>query len=137
MPDAETLMSLSLKQFESSTQASDLVSKTVTEILSQLSRSTSHAGELQEAGTKLVLTGPGLPVLPKKMVEKIRAGQYIDFSRFPPGLGHLAPMLCHLHSSSHRHRTRYGQVTTCIYDNNRKSKYQVHLAIIDCIRSKF
>ena len=88
MPDAETLKSLSLKQFESGTQASDLASKTVTEILSQLSGSTSHAGEPQKAGTKLVPTRPGLPALPKKMVEKIRAGQYIDFSELPPAKGH-------------------------------------------------
>ena len=45
MPDAETLKNLSLKQFDSDTQASELASKTVTEILSQLSGSTLHAGE--------------------------------------------------------------------------------------------
>ncbi len=80
MPNAETLKSLSLKQFDSGTQASDIASETVTEILSQLSGSSTHAGEPQKAGTKLVPTGPGLPALPKKMVEKISAGQYIDFS---------------------------------------------------------
>ena len=89
MPDAETLKSLSLKLFDSSTPAGDLASKTAAEILSQLGGNTSHtgAGEPQKAGAKLVPTGLGLPALPKKLVEKINTGHYIDFSELLPAKG--------------------------------------------------
>ena len=32
-------------------------------------------------------TGEGLPSLPKKYVEKILAGEYIDFAKLPPAKG--------------------------------------------------
>ena len=35
----------------------------------------------------LVSAGAGLPALPKKMVERILANEYIDFSEFPPAKG--------------------------------------------------
>ena len=35
----------------------------------------------------LVTAGAGLPALPKKMVEKIIANEYIDFGELPPAKG--------------------------------------------------
>jgi len=35
----------------------------------------------------LVPTGPGLPALPKKLVDRIQANEYIDFSELPPAKG--------------------------------------------------
>ena len=37
--------------------------------------------------SSLVATGEGLPTLPKKCVEKILAGEYIDFAELPPAKG--------------------------------------------------
>ena len=35
----------------------------------------------------LVLAGAGLPVLPKKIVERILTNEYVDFSELPPAKG--------------------------------------------------
>ena len=43
-------------------------------------------------GAKPIPTGPGLPALPKKLVEKIIAGQYVDFSDLPPAKGRTRPL---------------------------------------------
>ena len=40
-----------------------------------------------EATTSLVQVGGGLPAIPKKLIEKIEAGEYIDFSELPPAKG--------------------------------------------------
>ena len=143
---------MNLKQFDSGAAAGEVASKTVTEILSQLGGNTSQTAEAQKVGAKPIPTGPGLPVLPKKLVEKIIAGQYVDFSELPPAKGRtrslpsqedghvlviraedlagskklipdLATWLCHLHGRGCGCRTRSGQFTPSIHDNNRKSKH--------------
>ena len=35
----------------------------------------------------MVMLGIGLPALPKKLVDKIEAGEYIDFTELPPARG--------------------------------------------------
>lgn len=87
MPDAETLKGLKLKQFDSGAPAGGGAPKTVAAILSQLGGSAPPAGEPGKSGTNLIPTGPGLPALPKRLVEKIISGHYIDFSELPPAKG--------------------------------------------------
>lgn len=41
---------------------------------------------------KLIPTGAGLPALPKKLVERMVSGQYIDFSELPPAKGRTRSM---------------------------------------------
>lgn len=41
---------------------------------------------------QLVPTGPGLPALPKKVIDRIHAGDYIDFSDLPPAKGKVRPL---------------------------------------------
>ena len=40
-----------------------------------------------EASSSLVQMGCGLPALPKKLIEKIEAGEYVDFTELPPVKG--------------------------------------------------
>ena len=48
-----------------------------------------HQGKLTSSfsASSLVAVGEGLPLIPKKLVEKIQAGEYIDFSELPPAKG--------------------------------------------------
>ena len=45
-----------------------------------------------KAAPSLVSIGPGLPALPKRLVERIRAGEYIDFGELPPAKGRSQPL---------------------------------------------
>ena len=45
-------------------------------------------GEPQQALVNLV---PGLPALPRRLVEKIRANEYVDFAELPPAKGKNRP----------------------------------------------
>ena len=92
MPNAETLKSMNLKQFDSRATPGEVASKTASTILGQLGGNTPQTQEPQKAGAKLIPTGPGLPTLPKKLVEKIAAGQYVDFSELPPAKGRTRPL---------------------------------------------
>ena len=42
--------------------------------------------------SKLVTVGAGLPSLPKKMVDRIISGQYVDFAELPPARGRVRPL---------------------------------------------
>lgn len=56
----------------------------------------SEASTSQSASLQLsVCLGPGLPSLSKKLIDKIKAGEYIDFSELPPakGKGRAVPQL--------------------------------------------
>lgn len=52
------------------------------------------AGELKTptASQQLVSVGMGLPSLPRKMVDRIRANEYVDFAELPPARGKGRPM---------------------------------------------
>ena len=85
-----------------------------------------HTAATAKPGTCLVSIGPGLPSLPKRLVERICMGEYVDFGEFPPvkgksrllpqagggtrhcpdghpqddtGLGYLAAVFRHIYSS--------------------------------------
>ena len=50
----------------------------------------------EDPKAKLVSLGTGLQALPKKLVEKIRANEYIDFSELPPAKGKSRPLASNL-----------------------------------------
>ena len=39
-----------------------------------------------------ITMGPGLPALPKKLVDRILSDQYVDFADFPSAKGRTHPM---------------------------------------------
>ena len=69
-----------------SSEAPSLASEAVGNILSQPSEGNTLS---KSQATKLVPTAPGLPALPKKLVERIVAGQYVDFTELPPAKGRV------------------------------------------------
>ena len=75
-----------LEEFDAnkSSEAASLASEAVANILSQLSEGSTLS---KSQATKLVPTAPGLLALPKKLVERIVAGQYVDFTELPPAKG--------------------------------------------------
>ena len=42
--------------------------------------------------TTWVNVGPGLPALPKKLVQRIKANEFVDFAEFPPAKGKSRPL---------------------------------------------
>lgn len=40
----------------------------------------------------MICLGPGLAPIPRKTVDRIRAGEYVDFSEFPPTRGKAGPV---------------------------------------------
>ena len=71
----------------------DLLARTLAYGDDPLSDTQEDAGsEPAKASHQLIPTGPGLPALPKKVVERIHAGEYIDFSELPPAKGKVRPL---------------------------------------------
>ena len=77
LPEGSALHGLKEFGASKSADAAGLASGAVANILSQLSECSSLA---KNAVVKLVPTAPGLPALSKKLVERIAAGQYVDFA---------------------------------------------------------
>ena len=70
-----------------------LLARTLADGDDPLSDTQEDAGsEPAKASHQLIPTGPGLPALPKKVVERIHAGEYIDFSELPPAKGKVRPL---------------------------------------------
>ena len=70
-----------------------LLARTLADGDDPLSDTQEDAGsEPAKASHQLMPTGPGLPALPKKVVERIHAGEYIDFSELPPAKGKVRPL---------------------------------------------
>lgn len=84
MPSAELLKGLSTFEKASSSSHGGAAA-----ILSQLGADESLPGptDPQKTISKLVPVGAGLPVLLRKLVDQILAGQCIDFSELPPAKG--------------------------------------------------
>ena len=71
----------------------DLLARTLADGDDPLSDAQEDAGSKPaKASHQLIPTGPGLPALPKKVVERIHAGEYIDFSELPPAKGKVRPL---------------------------------------------
>ncbi len=51
-----------------------------------------HSAATAKPGTCLVSIGPGLPSLPKRLVERIGTGEYVDFGELPPAKGKSRPL---------------------------------------------
>ena len=90
MPSAELLKGLEVFSSTSSTQAGGSAAS----ILSQLGLGGNDLTEAgpQKSASKLVPVGAGLPSIPKKLVEQIQAGQYVDFGELPPAKGRTRPL---------------------------------------------
>ena len=62
----------------------------------EVANALSHSGDVDTSTvtvrSKLVSVGTGLPSLPKKMVDRIISGQYVDFSELPPAKGRARPL---------------------------------------------
>ena len=82
MPNAELLQGLST--FGS--RSTPPYEQATASILSQLGNISTSAGP-HKAAVKMVTVAAGLPALPRKLVEQIQAGQYIDFCELPPAKG--------------------------------------------------
>ena len=64
-------------------------------VASQIADRSGTATELQSSaapGPQLVTSGVGLPALPKKLVTKILANEYVDFADLTPARGKNKPM---------------------------------------------
>ena len=48
-------------------------------------------GEAKESACDWEPTGRGMPAIPRKLADKIRRGQYVDFSLLPPASGMSTP----------------------------------------------
>ena len=91
MPSADMLKGL--QEFSSKlTPEESETGKTVADILSRLGESASTSAEPLKSMPKLIPTGAGLPALPKKLIERMVSGQYIDFSELPPAKGRTRSM---------------------------------------------
>ncbi len=51
-----------------------------------------HSAATAKPGTCLVSIGPGLPSLPKRLVERIGTGECVDFGELPPAKGKSRPL---------------------------------------------
>ena len=85
MPDADNLAKAGVKSFESEGDGG----KGADSLLAKLNASLEDT-DIQ-LPTPLVTMGTGLPALPKKLVAKILANEYIDFAELPPARGKTRP----------------------------------------------
>lgn len=79
----EELAALGLRTFTAGDEGS-------TSEATEPENSTEHSiatSAVAVAAPSLVTVGPGLPALPKKRVEKIASGVYVDFTELPPAKG--------------------------------------------------
>ena len=85
-------MSAGVHTFEAG--ASELLGKSATEQIDRLLGKLSGSEGNDEATqhNPLVPVGAGLPAMPKRLVAKILAGDYVDFAEFPPAKGRGRPV---------------------------------------------
>ena len=88
LPASNLLEGLPL--FDSSSQSSGGGEASST--LTQLAKSAGSQTQPKVAAGKMVSVGAGLPAVPRKLMEQILAGQYIDFSELPPAKGRTRPL---------------------------------------------
>ena len=86
MPDASSLAGL--QEFPPQQSEEHETAGTVAELLSQFDRSSDMPAQPSSA----MATGEGLPALPRKWVERIQAGDYMDFTELPPAKGRAKGM---------------------------------------------
>ena len=85
VPDADDLAKAGVKSFESGEDGSEGVDS----LLAKLNTSLEDTNI--QMPTPLVTMGTGLPALPKKLVAKILANEYIDFAELPLARGKTRP----------------------------------------------
>ena len=93
LPNAEELRSAGIQQF--GTSSVTVKGPTATDCSLSLIRA-ANAVDIEssiDAAQPMICLGSGLPALSKKIVAKILANEYMDFSELPPakGKGHTIP----------------------------------------------
>ena len=81
MPDASLLPGL--QEFIPQQSKEHKTAGTVAELLNQFDRSSNIPAQ----PSSTMATGEGLPALPRKWVERIQVGDYMDFTELPPAGG--------------------------------------------------
>ena len=109
---AEELAALGLLTFTASSgEASRTYSKGSE--ASSTGKAEAHMGSAETSTLSLqqslVPLGPGLPALPKKLVDRIRGQEYIDFAELPPAKGKNRPP----EKIDHLHRQPRGRLWSC------------------------
>ena len=83
MPDASLLAGLAEFNAEKPAEGGSDTPSLVAGLMSQLKRQQDST----KACSSMIPTGEGLPALPKKWVDKILAGEFIDLADLPPAKG--------------------------------------------------
>ena len=80
----EELEALGLWTF---TASGDRSAAEASDLGSSMESSSGTSSQATPAASSLVTIGPGLPALPKKIVEKMLSGVYVEFAELPPAKG--------------------------------------------------
>lgn len=75
-----------VREFQPSQAPTDEAQGCIAQLMSQLKE---KSGLSKSPPPAMTATGEGLPALPRKWVEKIQAGEYIDFAELPPAKGKI------------------------------------------------
>ena len=75
-----------VREFQPSQAPTDEAQGCIAQLMSQLKE---KSGLSKSPLPAMTATGEGLPALPRKWVEKIQAGEYIDFAELPPAKGKI------------------------------------------------
>ena len=65
-------------------------------VQSDLAALLSQQGNVPAASNKHVLISPGLPTVAQRLIDRIKAGEYIDFNELPPARGLSKSVPSHL-----------------------------------------
>lgn len=87
LPNAEELRSAGIQQFGSSGVGAEGPTETDCSLSLIRAPDAADAEGSMEAAQPMICLGSGLPALSKKLVAKILANEYIDFSELPPAKG--------------------------------------------------
>lgn len=87
MPSGQDLADAGVKSFESEGDCSEGADSLVAKLITSYSMENTSI----QIPTPLITMVAGLPELPKKLVAKILANEYIDFAELPPARGKARP----------------------------------------------
>lgn len=90
IPDASSLCESGIQVHGSEREES--AAEKIAKMLSCLEKTKEEPEPNTAHPQAMVATGMGLAALPKKLVEKIKANEYIDFTELPPAKGKSCPV---------------------------------------------
>ena len=109
IPDTNEIVAAGIQQFGRVAGETHSPLGNVAKILGQLGRGEDSDKVVTQSQSLVV--GEGLAALPKKLVEKIQANEYIDFNDLPPAKGKSKVLF-------ERASTRYKWPAWLVYDQN-------------------